>query len=88
MISAIKANLPNIVGTFIPGAPSRYLSVSLFTGAFTGLQSHWDQGAATQGNVGDNAGVTFNASLYNDIYTDDCNTVQPPTVALIPQIKF
>lgn len=30
----------------------------------------------------------FNASKSNPIYKDGCNTVQPPTISLIPQIKY
>ena len=30
----------------------------------------------------------FNASKSNSIYQDDCNTVQPPALSMIPQIKY
>ena len=87
-LSMLQATLPNIYGRFIPGAPGRFLSCNNFSGAFTGLQSEWNQGAAEQGNTGDNAGVTFNAHLSNPIYSEDCTTVQPPALQIIPQIKF
>ena len=30
----------------------------------------------------------FNASKSSPIYKDDCTTVQPPSLVLLPQIKF
>ena len=30
----------------------------------------------------------FNASKSSPIYQDDCETVQPPAIQLIPQIKY
>lgn len=30
----------------------------------------------------------FDASRCSPIYQNDCNTVQPPSIVLIPQIKF
>lgn len=79
----LEAKLPNIKGGF----------------HFNGSSAHSSYGAVTIiGNPGDQASANFsgwyendfkfNASSSNSIYSDDCNTVQPPAYTVYYIIKI
>lgn len=85
----INAGLPNITGR-----------VNFWSQAWSGTQIWYNQTGAffNAGNNGNNGGLGsstsnsvpalgFDASRSNGLYGDS-NTVQPPTIALIPQIKY
>ena len=80
----ISAGLPNITGTFL-GFDVYGDSSSLWTGAF--------EYGNKRNSVGEEVSVTgeiettFDASRSNPIY-GKVTTVQPPSISLIPQIKF
>ena len=80
-ITVLNAGLPNITGTI------RYLYCtpeSSSNGAF----SFTDENITFGGGTGDmRKHTTFDASRSNPIYGNS-TTVQPPALALIPQIKF
>ena len=90
----IAPGLPDITGKMgLAGAPiskpeTRTEYPSYLEGAFTSLEgghSHWAGGHTA--NLFSNDAVVFNASAANSIYGNS-NTVQPPTITLIAQIKF
>jgi len=70
------------MGTIVPGAYDGW--GDLGTGAFYRI------GGGQHAPNGDSSGIKygFDASRSNSIYTNNCNTVQPATLTLIPQIKF
>jgi hypothetical protein len=78
-VKSVEAGLPNITGTF----GNTEESYSSFSGAFS--PSHTPGGAGSDGDGGTN--VVFNASKSNPIYGAS-NTVQPPAITLIAQIKY
>ena len=78
-VKSVEAGLPNITGTF----GNTEESYSSFSGAFS--PSHTPGGAGSDGDGGTN--VVFNASQSNPIYGAS-NTVQPPAITLIAQIKY
>ena len=78
-VKSVEAGLPNITGTF----GNTEESYSSFSGAFS--QSPTPGGAGSDGDGGLN--VVFNASKSNPIYGKS-NTVQPPAMILIAQIKY
>ena len=81
-IASISAGLPNITGHI--NTPFELFND--WSGAFSRYGSNMHQ-FAEEGSSGLASGVQFNASLSNSIYGSS-NTVQPPALQLIPQIKF
>ena len=71
--------LPNITGSFHAGAQNR-----VATGAFIGEALNMGD---PQGDGRRTHNYTFNAALCSRIY-GDINTVQPPAIQLIPQIRY
>lgn len=86
VVTEVKAGLPNIVGTI--GITTAWASPSA-SGVFT--IDYFDKNNnvdATNGNKGScRCEATFNASYGSSIY-GYADTVQPPALALIPQIKY
>ena len=81
MLMKLPAGLPNITGQFRPTNGG----VGQFSGAFSQLNI---SGAfITAGTTTSVNGVSFDASRSNAIYGNS-NTVMPPTIQQIPQIKF
>ena len=92
--SAKAPGLPNITGKMgLAGAPTsspdnRNTYPSYLEGAFTSLEgghAHW--AGEHRANSFSNNAVVFDASAANSIYGNS-NTVQPPTITLIAQIKY
>ena len=88
----LKAGLPNITGTIsgqLPGGASIWISPG--TGAFymtSEEQSEFSVPAATISSTRySNTGIVFSATRSSDIFGAS-DTVQPPTLQLIPQIRF
>ena len=82
MTGILSAGLPDIKGTFTVGRAGTRNG----TGAFIGTRNGNGYGEGSYGD--DSSGeVYFNASNYNKIYGAS-DTVQPPSISLIPQIKF
>lgn len=86
-VGVLKAGLPNIIGTFLEssdGWPNT--NKDKLSGAFSAKYPElggWVEG----GNGGGRSLITFNASKSNSIYGSS-ETVQPPAIVLIPQIKI
>ena len=80
-IAVIAAGLPNITGEF--GANEGYGDYA--SGAFYVSSPNNRMGTGDSDN--DNATIYFDASRCSSIYGAS-TTVQPPTIALIPQIKY
>ena len=78
-LSILPAGLPNIMGSFHAGA-----QVRIATGAFTGEPLN---AADPQGSGRITHNYNFDASLCSPVYGTS-ETVQPPTISLLPQIKF
>ena len=76
-MSIVSAGLPNIIGSF---AGNQDMSE---TGAFYRISSN----NMNSGDYPYSANIGFDASLSNIIYGNS-DTVMPPTIQLIPQIKF
>lgn len=77
----IAAGLPNITGTFMKQYYAAYGGQA--TGAFKGVK----QSAAGASDNSAGYGFEFDASWSNPIY-GSADTVQPPTIQLLPQIKY
>ena len=83
MSAVITAGLPEIQGTFWDYGMS---NKSNLTGAFT--ESNYSKArGAHQDSSYQSPGILLQASLYNSIYGSS-DTVQPPTISLIAQIKY
>ena len=84
----IEAGLPNIVGRFgfcVPSATCGWNTANdSDTNPFYNLSGAGDGGAARSLSSG---GAGFDASRYNAIFGAS-QTVQPPAIQLIPQIKY
>lgn len=81
-VLAIAAGLPNIAGSFhiMRAGPSS------FKGAFYGNSGSQGWGVGNN-DVMTEGDVYFKASRSSNIYGAS-NTVQPPAISLLPQIKF
>lgn len=84
--SKINAGLPNITGSLraiylLVGSETNYTGV-FYSGQAGGIT--WDN--AGSGSLVD-CKVNFDASRFNNVY-GTTNTVQPPAIVLIPQIKY
>ena len=82
-LSVIAAGLPNIIG-MISGI--QCVSSPNASGAFTITRSGGIQGVAER-NDWQYSRFDFNAAIYNAIY-GAASTVQPPSITLLPQIKY
>ena len=84
-IAVIAAGLPNITGAskLLPGL---YLNND-FDGAIKTVTCSWSGGDAAAGSGYNKAQLFFDASQSNDIYGANV-TVQPPSISLLPQIKY
>ena len=82
-----EAGLPNIKGEilFHRMAVESYGSSGAFYGTSSQLTSAKLQTTGSTDYVHD---VIFDASHSSSIYSDSVNTVQPPAITLIPQIKY
>ena len=81
----INAALPEIQGTFrLNNSYGVVADDDDVTGAFSCGVKH---SSGWEGSVGTFHDVNFNASKSNSIYGSG-DTVQPPAIVLIPQIKF
>ncbi len=83
-LSYLTSKLPNIKGQFRLAGTEGASAVS---GAFASGKKggSWGHGHDRSSS---NPLMTFDASTYNEIYSDDCNIVQPPALALNFIIKF
>lgn len=79
---AKRAGLPDINGTFV----NDYGNADWMTGAFYIAGLNIDSNSGQAGGEKD-AAIGFKASLSNNIFGSS-TTVQPPALALVPQIKF
>lgn len=82
-----EAGLPNIKGQGLAGFfPTSYTPPGSFY-----MKTLWGEnsGLSGQSTTGwGNGEIGFNASRSSSIYSDTVNTVQPPAITLIPQIKY
>lgn len=85
--SKIEAGLPNITGTL--DAYTGYSNASIGIRNVTGAFSYQGSGTiiSRAETAGGTRGVNLDASLSNSIY-GNAETVQPPAITLIPQIKY
>ena len=89
-VKSVEAGLPNIEGSFWPlgdhdeSVPNNVRQGT--EGAFYTQGRTYGQGLAENG-IADNARAMFDASRANPIYGRN-NTVQPPAIALVAQIKY
>lgn len=84
------AGLPEISGTLISRSPSDKTIPYTPSGAFTTNESSDEREYATyslSSNTYKGYEIHFNASKSNNVYGAS-NTVQPPAIVLIPQIKY
>ena len=82
--SVIAAGLPNIIGN--GPRVDNYVATTGASGAFYVTQVYGTRRASSSTNE-NCPRYDFNANLSNSIY-GAATTVQPPTITLIPQIKF
>ena len=83
-MQTIAAAIPNISGTFVSGGYD--WSDDLITGAFARLNNNGNSLASSTEYK--RTVVDFYASRCSNVYKNDCTTVQPPAISLIPQIKY
>lgn len=91
-----EAGLPNIKGQFAPSdnVSSQTESSGLGTGPFTvdnptiAISGGGGYGVGYVSTTATRKDIGFDASQANSIYSDTVNTVQPPAISLIPQIKY
>lgn len=84
-----EAGLPNIEGSITLHAPDTDGEIYSTSGAFSGMNERSKTGRYT--NFVDAqcySKVEFDASSSSSIYSDTVNTVQPPAIGLIPQIRY
>lgn len=82
--AVLKAGLPNIMGT-LTGLAYRNNYFGVGTGVFSTSRSGGGSALTLDGTGNDL--IRFNATNSNSIYGAS-NTVQPPAIVLIPQIKY
>lgn len=82
MAAALAPGLPNIMGRASGGTCE---SFSAGTGALTGTKKITSSGRAA-GSGGGTFSINFDASQSNNLYGAS-DTVQPPAIALVAQIK-
>ena len=82
--AVLEAGLPNIMGT-LKGLAYRNNYFGVGTGVFSTSRSDGSSALTLDGTATDL--IEFNATNSNSIYGAS-NTVQPPAIVLIPQIKY
>ena len=88
-----SAGLPNIKGSNgdVRGYSYKNYNTISGQGALYGFASQYTTagvGTSTSGDANRLTPLYFDASRYNSIYSDSINTVQPPAIGLIPQIRY
>ena len=83
----LSAGLPNIIASQNPNRVSDDGIQGRLDGAFYFKNTTVKGGSASDANPGVLNGLAFDASRSNPIYGKS-NTVQPPSIVLIPQIKY
>lgn len=82
MPQTFSAGLPNITGSFKNNGHAAFANAS---GAFTiGVRDHC---GSNEGSSSDGGTYTFDASTSSSVYGNS-ETVQPPALSLIPQVKY
>ena len=76
----LVAGLPNIEGTSVANDGAWYESGAFFRSQTKGMTN-------CDAHNGSRNIISFDASLSNEIYGNS-DTVQPPALSLLPQIKF
>lgn len=74
--------MPNIKGFWNEGIGAPVGDGVLFKTSGSGGRASMD------GGYYNTPRIDFNASAYNTIYSDNIDTVQPPTMQLIQQIRY
>ena len=87
MPAILEPGLPNVLGSAILGSPGRYLSLGATSGAISAINSGATGGSGSSASASSNCTLSFNAKKSNVIYGNS-DTVQPPAIQLIPQIKY
>ena len=83
---ALMPALPNLTGQYEQNGMGT--SFVAGTGVYKDISHSGGNGNLAVGTAGVHYSYKFDASKSNSIYKNDCNTVQPPSIVLIPQIKF
>ena len=83
----LAAGAPNIIGQFSRAVNLNFVpSMNLYNGAFHSIElGDNSTGSTTTGNY--LSGIDFDASRCSSVYGRS-NTVQPPALVLLPQIKY
>lgn len=85
--STVEAALPNVTGTWkVDGTDGTSDGTGAFSEGVISEKGNGNYHHSGQDNV--IRGFTFDASLSSSVYKDDCDTVTPPSVNLIPYIKI
>ena len=84
-MAILAAGLPNIQGSFQETANRMYFNGN-YTGALKEMNYERNTLQGTEGGAGD-GGFIFDASLSNEIYGKS-DTVQPPALVLLAQIRY
>lgn len=86
-----QAGLPNIEGTLYPDGQAnesgRYSAPDLQKGCFKGRNNTSAIYNSGRSGVSGAIEIAFSASYSNTIYGSS-NTVQPPAICLVPQIRY
>lgn len=85
-MAIIAPGLPNITGRFTPRKTAGFAAETIAEGAFY-------VGDKFNNNISDFLSsasnyMAFDASLCSSLYKENFDTVQPPTISLIAQIKY
>lgn len=83
-VKSVEAGLPNLYGEYHYNGLSTGLTTS---GVFSNINSDATANIPLGSNTGVYVNLKFDASKSNSIYGTS-STVQPPALALIPQIKY
>lgn len=82
-VNILQAGLPEISGWL----QLHNWSINNCSGAFYNLAEQGKPVSGSASSLNGYSNVSFNASIFNSIYGNS-DTVQPPAITLIPQIKF
>lgn len=86
-----QAGLPNIEGILYPdgqsNVPGKYSAPDLQKGCFKGRNNTSVVYNSGRSEASGATEITFSASYSNTIYGSS-NTVQPPAICLVPQIRY
>lgn len=87
-IDTISAGAPDIQGQFGTGDGTAWLYSPATEGAFINHSSPYASQMGSNSSTTDRTGyIRFAASNYSSVY-GNANTVQPPALQLIPQIRY